>query len=284
ILLARAHADALHGLEKFPFGFDRWGDDDLRLLKLGNVARANVAHASRDRADQILTSIVNFGRTKKDLLQRTGGTDLDPRTARKIHVRRSHAPVVTGAGRFLSTSERAADHDGICATSERFANVAAFAHPAVGDDRNVTRRFFEISVAGGCAIDRGSDLRHAESKHTARGASCAGSDTNKHASWAAFHDFESDVITNSVSDDHWNAHVGAKFCEIERFVLGGKVARGRDRALDDINLCARFLRDRTKLSRPLRNRTDAGDPALIFNLSHTRCDQIGMDWLLINPL
>src|SRR5436309_14757043 len=108
--------------------------------------------------------------------------------------------MITGAGRFLSTSERAADHDGICATSERFANVAAFAHAAIGDDRNVTRRFFEISIARGCAVDRGGHLRNTESKHAARGASCAGSDTNKHTSWTAFHDFESDIIANSVSD------------------------------------------------------------------------------------
>src|SRR5206468_3993956 len=83
-------------------------------------------------------------------------------------MRRSHAPVVTGTGRFLSTSERAADHDCIGAASERLANVAAFAHPAVSDDRYVTRRSFEIAVARGRAIDRGSDLRDAQSEHAAR--------------------------------------------------------------------------------------------------------------------
>src|SRR6266849_6669183 len=89
------------------------------------------------------------------------------RVARKIHVRRSHSPVVTGTRRFLSTSERTTDHDCIGAASERLANVAAFAHPAVSDDRNVTRRFFEISIARGRAIDRGGHLRNTESKHTA---------------------------------------------------------------------------------------------------------------------
>src|SRR5437667_3930791 len=75
LFLARAHADALHGLEKFPFGFDRRRNDDFGLLKLGNVARADVAHASRDRADQILTAIINLGRTEKNLFQRSSGAD-----------------------------------------------------------------------------------------------------------------------------------------------------------------------------------------------------------------
>src|SRR3989442_13682702 len=107
--------------------------------------------------------------------------------------------MITGAGRFLSTSERAADHDGICATSERFANVAAFAHAAIGDDRNVTRRFFEISIARGCAVDRGGHLRNPESKNPARGASWAGAATNKHPGRCAFQDTESALLATGVS-------------------------------------------------------------------------------------
>src|SRR5437667_2035794 len=207
LFLARSHADALHGLEKFPFGFDRRRNDDFGLLKLGDVAGANVAHASRDRADEILTSVIDFGRAKKNLLQRTGGADLDPRAAREIHMRGRHSPMITGARRLLRASKRAADHDCIRATSERFANVAALAHSAVGDDRDITRRFFEISVARGGAIDRGGDLRHPESKDTAWRASCSGTDADENAGRSAFHNFQRDIVADGVADDDRDAHI-----------------------------------------------------------------------------
>src|SRR6266436_3148378 len=226
LFLARAHADALHGLEKFPFGFDRGRDDDFGLLKLGNVAGANVAHASRDRADEVLAAVINLGRPEKDLFQRTGGADLDPRPAREIHMRGRHSPMITRARRLLRASKRAADHDCIRATRERFANVAALAHSAVSNDWDITRSFFEISVAGGGAIDRGGDLRHAQAKHATRSASCSGTDTDENASRTAFHNFQRDIVADGVADDDRDAHVGAKFCQIKRFVFGRDVSRG----------------------------------------------------------
>src|SRR6266404_4341450 len=57
--LKSAHADALHSLEKLPFGLDARGDDDLGLLKLADGRRADIAHASGDRADQILRTVIN---------------------------------------------------------------------------------------------------------------------------------------------------------------------------------------------------------------------------------
>src|ERR1043165_2585337 len=62
-----SHADALHGLEEFAFGLDGGRDDNFSLLKLGDISRADVAHAGRDRADQILTAVINLGRSEKDL-------------------------------------------------------------------------------------------------------------------------------------------------------------------------------------------------------------------------
>src|SRR6266404_1930236 len=284
LFLARAHADALHGLEKFPFGFDRGRDDDFGLLKLGNVAGANVAHASRDRADEVLAAVINLGRPEKDLFQRTGGADLDPRPAREIHMRGRHSPMITGARRLLRASKRAAEHDCIRATRERFANVAALAHSAVSDDWDITRSFFEISVAGGGAIDRGGDLRHAQAKHAARSASCSGTDTDENASRTAFHNFQRDIVADGVADDDRDAHVGAKFCQIKRFVFGRDVSRGRDRALYNVNIGAGFLRDWSELGRTLRNGTDGGDSAFIFDLFHPRRDQIRVNRLLINSL
>src|ERR1700704_4643739 len=63
----RSHPNALHRLEQFAFGLDRGGYDDFGLLKLGDRSRADIPHASRDRADKILTSVVDLGGAKEDL-------------------------------------------------------------------------------------------------------------------------------------------------------------------------------------------------------------------------
>src|SRR5215471_13685799 len=99
--LARSHADALHRLEKFAFGLDRWRDDDLRLLKLSQVFRADVAHARGNGADEILTAVINFGGAEQNLFQRTSRTDFDSRSARKILVRSRHSPMIAMPRRFL---------------------------------------------------------------------------------------------------------------------------------------------------------------------------------------
>jgi hypothetical protein len=59
----------LNGLEEFAFGLDRRRNDYLRLLKLGNVARADVAHARGNGTDQILAAVVNFCWPKEDLFE-----------------------------------------------------------------------------------------------------------------------------------------------------------------------------------------------------------------------
>jgi hypothetical protein len=51
MISAGSHSDALNGLEEFSFSLDRWRDDNLRLLKFGNIASADVAHASGDGTD-----------------------------------------------------------------------------------------------------------------------------------------------------------------------------------------------------------------------------------------
>ena len=141
------------------------------------------------------------------------------------------------------------DHDGVRAAGERFANVAAFAHSAVGDDRNVARGFLEIGIARRGAIDRGGDLRHAETEDAARGAGRAGPDADENRGRTAFHDLEGDVVADGVADDDRDAHVAAEFFEIERFIFRGNVADRRDGALHDENIRAGFLRDRAEFAR-----------------------------------
>ncbi len=48
---ARSHSNALNCLKEFSFGLDRRRDDNLRLLKFGDISSANVAHAGRNRTN-----------------------------------------------------------------------------------------------------------------------------------------------------------------------------------------------------------------------------------------
>src|SRR5215471_19276378 len=105
LLLLRAHADALDRLEELAFGLDARCDDQLRFLKLSDIARTDIAHAGHDCAHQILRSVVHRRRSKEDLLQRPGDSDLNPRAARQVGVRGSHAPVISLSGRLLGASK-----------------------------------------------------------------------------------------------------------------------------------------------------------------------------------
>src|SRR5262249_23264703 len=124
--LPSTHANALHRLKKLAFGFDGGSDDDLGLLKFGNVFRADVAHASGDRRQEILTAVINLRWAEENLFQRTSGANFDPGASGQVDVRSGHSPMITGTGRFLRSSKRAPNHDCIRSTGERLANVAAF--------------------------------------------------------------------------------------------------------------------------------------------------------------
>src|SRR5947207_893069 len=164
---ARSHADALNGLEEFSFRPDRWCDNDLGLLKFGEIARAHIAHARGDRPDEILTAVIYFGRPEKNLFERTSHAYFDPRAARKIDMRCGHSPMVASPGRFLRLGKGAPHHHCVRAAGERFANIATVTHPAVRDNRHEARCFFEVSIAGRGAIDRRCHLRDAQSEHAA---------------------------------------------------------------------------------------------------------------------
>src|SRR5262245_39370030 len=127
--------------------------------------------------------------------------------------------MVSTAGRFERFGEGASDHYSVRAASERFANIAASAHSPISDDWHVARRFFEVSIARRGAINSRSDLRHTESKHTTRSASRPGSNPDQNGSRPTFHDFKGYIITNSVPNDHRNAHLAAKLFQIKRLVL-----------------------------------------------------------------
>src|SRR5207244_5471367 len=132
------------------FGFDRRCDDDFSLLKLGDVARADVAHAGRDRADEILTTVIDFSRAEQDLFQWTGGADLDPRAARKIHMWRCHAPMVTRTARFLRAGERAPTHNPVPPPPRRLPTAPTLPNPPTVINRTIRQSFFKLPSRRRC--------------------------------------------------------------------------------------------------------------------------------------
>src|SRR5205814_10443311 len=117
------------------------------------ITCAHSAHASSDGADQILAAVVHFGGTEQDLFQRSGRANSDPGPAREIRMWSRHTPMITASRRFMGFGKGASHHNGVGPAGERLANIPAFAHPAVGDDRDKAGSFFEIGVARGRAID-----------------------------------------------------------------------------------------------------------------------------------
>src|SRR5437016_10484412 len=99
-----------------------------------------------------------------------------------------HSPMIAASGRFMGFGKCASHHDGVGPASEGFANVPALTHPAIGNDRDKARSFFEIGVARGRAIDRGRNLRHAQAEHATRSASCPWSNPNQNGGRSATHD------------------------------------------------------------------------------------------------
>ena len=73
----RTHAHILHCLEEFSFCLNGGCDDDFGLLKFGKIARAHVAHARGNGADQVLAAIIDLGRPVKNLFERPGGANPD---------------------------------------------------------------------------------------------------------------------------------------------------------------------------------------------------------------
>src|SRR5262245_22345079 len=185
---------------------------------------------------------------------------------------------------LLRLGKGASHHDRVRAASQRLANIAAFAHTAVGDNWYIPRRFFKVSVTRCRAVDRGSNLRNAESKYTARGASGSGTNANQDCSRSAFHYLESHIVPDCVSYNHRDAHLATEFFKIERLILGRNVTDSGNRALHYENVCAGVLRNPAKFRSTLRNGTHSSYNTGVLDLADTRRDEILLNRFLVNSL
>ena len=100
--------------------------------------RAERRHRLAERADEVLRAVADAspGRTGSSRASPTVPT-LIRVPARQHRRRRGHAPVHAAARRLGGARQRRPEHQRVGAGRDRLGQLAAAAHPAVGDDRHV---------------------------------------------------------------------------------------------------------------------------------------------------
>ena len=127
-------------------------------------------------------------------------------------------------GRLLGAGQRRADHQHVRAGRDRLGQLAAAAHPAVGDDRDVAAGLGVVRVARGRDVADRGDLRDADPEHLARRARGARADADEHGGGALLHQREGGLGVGRVADRDRDRHVARELGERQRVVLGGEVA------------------------------------------------------------
>src|SRR5207237_3552042 len=140
-------AHSLLALQVLALTGDGRGDDDLRLLELLDRGVATGGHRELEGTEEVHRAVVDLGRAEQDLPEGPRGARGHPDPPRERGVEARHAPVVATAGRLDCTGERGADHDRIGPAGNGLGDVAAGAHPAVGDDLHVAARLVEVAHA-----------------------------------------------------------------------------------------------------------------------------------------
>ena len=155
------------------------------FAKAFQVARAEVAHAALNASDELLQNLINRA---GDFLERLHtfrgnlargillGVPITRSAAGFHRGKAAHASVLliaftadlhNFAGRFLTTRQQAT-HDNRVSKGQRFHQISALGHAAVGNYGNALRL-----RAFGCNVQRGQ-LRDADPRNNARGANGSG--------------------------------------------------------------------------------------------------------------
>ena len=185
-----------------------------------------------------------MGRAEEDPLQRADRPDLDPGPARQGRRRRGHPPVRAPAGRLGGASERRPEHQDIGAGRDRLGELAAAAHPAVGDHRDIAPGLGEIGVTRrGDIADRG-DLRNADPEDLAGRAGGARPDPDEDGRGPLLHQRERRLGVGRVADGDGDRHEPGEVVERQRVVAGRQVA-GADETCSGRGTGRRRARRRT---------------------------------------
>src|ERR1700730_1389919 len=151
--ISRAHTDHLSLLKELPFGTDGRSNDNFGLLEFAEIGCANVPHAGGNCADEVLTSVINFGRSEQDLLQRSGCSHSNSSSSRQVGMGGSHTPMISFTRCFDRFGKGTTYHYRIRATRECLTDVASFAHTTIGNDWYIFTALLKMVIARGGAID-----------------------------------------------------------------------------------------------------------------------------------
>ena len=186
-------------------GLQRRREHDLRLLELLQRLVAAGGHRRAKRAEEVEAAVVLVGRSEQDLPS-------VPRTWVRTRVPRGRVgwnvaiPQWKPASRCLDRAgERRADHDGVGAAGDGLGDVAALAHPAVGDHVHVDAGLVEVAHARAGHVGDGGRLRDADAEHGARGARVARADADEHAGRTGAHEVQRGLVAGAAADDDRDA-------------------------------------------------------------------------------
>ena len=195
-----------------------------------------------------------------------------------------HAPVEAVAGRLVGARERRADHHRVGAAGDRLRDVAAGAHPAVGDHAAVVAGLEHVLRARGRDVGDRGRLRDADAEHAARGARRAGADADQHAGGARAHQVQAGVVAGAAAEHDRDRQLAHELLEVEHVALAGDVL-GRDHgALDDQDVEPRVERQLVPALDLLRGQRRGGDDAVRLDLLDALRDQLLLDRLLVDLL
>ena len=204
--------------------------------------------------------------------------------ARERRVEGRHAPVEAVAGRLVGARERGADHHRVGAAGERLRDVAAVAHPAVGDHAAVLAGLEHVLRAGGRHVGDRGRLRDADAEHAAGGARGAGADAHEHGRRAGAHQVQRGRVAGAAAEHDRDRQLAHELLEVEHVARAGDVL-GRDHgALDDQDVEPGFERELVPALHALRGQRRRRHHAVRLDLLDPLGDQLLLDRLQVDLL
>ena len=167
---------------------------------------------------------------------------------------RGHAPVVAAARRLVRAGERRTDHHRVRTAGDGLGDIAAGAHPAVGDHVDVHAGLVEVADPRARGVGDRGRLRNPDAEHTPRRARVTGTDADEHADRARAHEVQRGAVRRAPADDHRDLELTDELLEVERLAsrVLGHVLGGDDRALHDEEVQLGLEHRRGELLDPLR--------------------------------